>query len=84
MHVIVDRGNKNTIVSEYTSAAKNLPWCMNPPQEKIEQNSVFPISGFDGNSVGGIFFAILSILMLVLCMQFFQKIQHLAVHKIRK
>gem|GEM_PF-1334318 len=56
MHVILDRGNKNTLVSEYTSSAKNLPWCMSPSvniniseKRTSQENSVFPISGFDGN-----------------------------------
>jgi len=37
MHVILDRGNKNTLVSEYNVTHKSLPWCGTAPS--IPQNS---------------------------------------------
>jgi len=58
MHVIVDRNNKNTILWEYTSAAKALPWCT---VQDIQENNVFPISGNISSEWSGI------LLMLLLC-----------------
>jgi len=79
MHVIVDRNNKNTILGEYTSADKNLPWCV--PQS-TQENNIFPIFWNISSGWGGIFLTFLMILTILLLGTFAKKAKTVTFEKI--